>query len=144
MQLVEMSIVIPIFLLLFATTAEFGRYFYEYTTLAKASRVGARYLTTARISAAEDATARNIIVYGNPAGTGSPVLNGLQPSHIVITRAGGIPVLPQTVRVEVAGYKHQPIFDLGKLIKKTGLSLKVDVKPSVTMRYLLNTPPPLL
>jgi len=143
-QLVELSIVIPIFVILFAATAEFGRYFYEYTTLAKGARVGARYLTTARVSAGEDATAKNIIVYGNPAGTGSPILNGLNPSHIVITRQGGIAVLPQTVKVEVVGYKHQPIFDLGLLTKKAGLSLNVDVKPSVTMRYLLTTPPPLL
>ena len=33
-QLVEAAIVLPIFLVLFAATAEFGRYFYEYTTLA--------------------------------------------------------------------------------------------------------------
>ena len=36
-QLVEAAIVVPIFLVLFAATAEFGRYFYEYTTLAKAA-----------------------------------------------------------------------------------------------------------
>ena len=143
-QLVELSIVIPVFLLLFAAAAEFGRYFYEYTTLAKAARVGARYLTTARVTTAEDTIAKNIIVYGNPAGTGSPIIKGLQPSHIVITRAGGIPLVPQTVKVEFVGYKHQPIFDLGALTKTAGLSLNVDVKPSVTMRYLLSTPPPLL
>jgi Flp pilus assembly protein TadG len=143
-QLVEVAIVLPIFAVLLAATAEFGRYFYEYTTLAKASRVGARYLSTARVATAEDTIAKNIVVYGNPAGTGSPILTGLQPSHIVITRAGGLAVLPQTVRVEVVGYKHQPIFDLGKLTKKAGLSLNIDVKPSVTMRYLLTTPPPLL
>src|SRR5687767_13477925 len=96
-QLVEAAIVLPIFLLLFGATAEFGRYFYEYTTLAKASRVGARYLITAPVTAGEDAIAKNIVVYGNPAGTGSPVLTGLSPTHIVITRVGGTPVLPETV-----------------------------------------------
>ena len=144
LQLVEAAIVIPILLILLGTAAEFGRYFYEYTTLAKASRAGARYLTTARVSNAEDTIARNIIVYGNPAGTGSPILPGLKTTQIVITRTGAIALVPETVKVEVVGYKHQPLFDLGKLIKKTGLSLKVDVKPSVTMRYLMNTPPPLI
>ena len=143
-QLVEVAIVMPIFLVLFAATAEFGRYFYEYTTLAKAARVGARYLSTAGVTAADDTTAKNIIVYGNPAGTGSPILTGLQTSNIVITRSGGIPILPQTVRIDVVGYKHQPIFDLGKLLKNAALSMNVDVKPSVTMRYLLTTPPPLI
>ena len=49
-QLVEVAIVIPILLMLFAAVAEFGRYFYEYTTLAKAARVGARYLATKSVS----------------------------------------------------------------------------------------------
>jgi len=143
LQLVEVSIVVPIFLILFAATAEFGRYFYEYTTLAKAARVGSRYLATAPTVAAEDANAKNIVVYGNAAGTGSPILADLDPSHVVITRQGGVPVLPETVKVEIVGYKHQPIFDLGKLMKVVGLSLNIDVKPSVTMRYLLSQPPPL-
>jgi hypothetical protein len=142
-QLVELTIVIPIFLMLFAASAEFGRYFYEYTTLAKAARVGSRYLTTAPVVAAEDTAARNIVVFGNAAGSGSPILPGLATSHVVITRAGGVPVLPETVSVQIVGYKHQPIFDLGALTKSDGLSLNIDVRPSVTMRYLLTQPPPL-
>jgi len=143
LQLVETAIVIPIFLMLFGATAEFGRYFYEYTTLAKASRAGSRYLSTAPVTGIEDATAKNIIVYGNPTGTGSPLLTDLSTSHVVITRQGGTPVLPETVTVSIVGYKHQPIFDLGKLTNTVGLSLNVDVKPSVTMRYLLTQPPPI-
>jgi Flp pilus assembly protein TadG len=143
LQLVETAIVIPVFLLLFGATAEFGRYFYEYTTLAKASRAGSRYLATAGVSGTEDAVAKNIVVYGNTAGTGSPLLTGLATSHVVITREGGTPVLPQTVTVSIVGFKHEPIFDLGKLTTVTALSTNVDVKPSVTMRYLLTQPPPL-
>jgi len=143
LQLVETAIVIPIFLMLFGATAEFGRYFYEYTTLAKASRVGSRYLATAVVSGTEDAVAKNIVVYGNTTGTGSPLLTGLTTSNVVITRQGGTPVLPQTVTVSIVGFKHQPIFDLGKLTNISGLSTNVDVKPSVTMRYLLTQPPPI-
>jgi Flp pilus assembly protein TadG len=143
LQLVEVAIVIPVFLMLFGATAEFGRYFYEYTTLAKASRVGARYLSTAVVNGTEDAAAKNIVVYGNAAGTGTPIVTGLATSHVVITRQGGTPVLPQTVTVSIAGFKHQPIFDLGKLTNTTALSLNIDVKPSVTMRYLITQPPPL-
>ncbi|MGH9969443.1 MAG: TadE/TadG family type IV pilus assembly protein [Pyrinomonadaceae bacterium] len=139
-QLVELAIVLPIFLMLFGAAAEFGRYFYEYTTLAKASRAGTRYLITAAVNANEDAKAKNIIVYGNVAGTGSPVLPGLTTANILITRQGGVPVLPQTVTVSVTGFKHQPIFDIGALIKVSGLSTNVEVKPSVTMRYLLTQP----
>jgi Flp pilus assembly protein TadG len=139
-QLVELAIVIPIFVLLFAATAEFGRYFYEYTTLAKASRAGARYLATSSVKPAEDTTAKNIIVFGNSAGTGSPILAGMTTANVKITRQGGVPILPETVTVQISNFKHQPIFDLGKLTKITALSMNVDVKPSVTMRYLISQP----
>lgn len=140
-QLVELAIVLPLFLVMFAATAEFGRFFYEYTTLAKATRAGTRYLITAPTSAKSDAEAKNIVVYGNPAGMGAPLVSGLTTSHVVVTRAGGVPVLPQTVTVSISGYKYAPVFDVGKLINVSALSLNVDVKPSVTMRYLLTQPP---
>jgi Flp pilus assembly protein TadG len=140
-QLVELAIVLPIFILLFGATAEFGRYFYEYTTLAKASRAGARFLTTTAVNSTEDAKAKNIVVYGNSAGTGSSILPGMTTGNVVITRQGGVPLLPQTVTVRIDTFKHQPLFDLGKITKVKTLSLKVDVKPSVTMRYLLTQPP---
>jgi Flp pilus assembly protein TadG len=140
-QLVELAIVLPIFLMLFGAAAEFGRYFYEYTTLDKATRAGSRFLATAAVNKNEDDRAKNIVVYGNPDGTGTPVVKGLTVDNVFIDRAGGVPTLPQTVTVRIANYKHQPIFDLGKLIKVPALSLNVDVKPSVTMRYLLTQPP---
>ena len=142
-HLVEVAIVLPVFLVLFAATAEFGRFFYEYTTLAKATRVGARYLTTAQVKASEDDIAKKIIVYGNPTGTGSPILTGLTTGNVVITRNGGTPVLPETLQVQIAGFRHQPIFDLGLMTNTPSLSLNIDVKPSVTMRYLLTQPPPI-
>lgn len=142
-QLVEAAIAVPIFLILFAATAEFGRYFYEYTTLAKGAQAGVRYLSSAPVTALEDAKAKNLVVYGNTAGTGTPILPGLATTQVVITKQGPIPVIPETVTVQIVGYQHQPIFNLGALINNVGLSLNVDVKPSVTMRYLLTTPPPI-
>ena len=143
LQLVEVTIVIPIFLMLFAATAEFGRYFYEYTTLAKAARVGARYLAVAPTTADEDLKAQRIVMFGNTEGTGSPILADLKLTHIKIVREGGTEVLPETVTIKIEGYTHKPIFDLGKLTKSVGLSVNVAVKPSVTMRYLLTQPPPI-
>jgi Flp pilus assembly protein TadG len=139
-QLVELAIVLPVFLILFAAIAEFSCYFYEYTTLAKATRVGARYLATSAVKSTEDTKAKNIIVFGNAAGTGTPILTGLASSNVTITRTGGVPVLPETVTVQITGFKHQPFLDLGKLMKIPTLSMNVDVKPTVTMRYLLNQP----
>ena len=139
-QFVELAIVLPIFLLLFGAVGEFGRFFYEYTSVAKAARVGARYLTTSKVSVPEDNMVKNLVVYGNFAGTGSPVVRGLSTSNVVISRQGGVPVLPETVTVQIVGFKHQPIFDLGKMTRIPSLSLNIDVKPSVTMRYMLSQP----
>lgn len=141
-QLIETAIVIPVLLLLFAGVAEFGRYFYEYTTLAKASRLGARYLAAKAVNGPNNwqANAKNIVVYGNTAGTGTPILSGLSTSNITITYEGGTAGVPDLVRVSITGYEHQPLFDLGALLKNDALSLNIDVKPSVTMKYLLTQP----
>src|SRR5215510_5416377 len=66
-QLLEVAIVIPILLLLFGAVAEFGRYFYEYSTAAKAARVGARYLASKSVTSSTnyELQAQNLVVYGN-------------------------------------------------------------------------------
>jgi len=142
-QLVELAIVIPIFVVLFAAVAEFGRYFYEYTTLAKSSRTAVRYLVTQPVTGC-DLPAKNLVVYGNVAGTGSPILNGLGTANVVITRnnIGGAPTagIPATVTVKIINYQHSSIFDLGGLTNSSP-SLDIGVKPSVTMRYMLVVSP---
>ena len=146
-QLVEVAIVIPIMLMLFGAVAEFGRYFYEYTTLAKGVRVGARYMSTKTLKAVEDKDwirdTKRLVVYGNTAGTGTPLMTGLTVDNVDVKFAGGTYEFPRTgvpttVIISIINYKHQPVFDLGKLTKISGLSTNVDVKPSVTMHYLLN------
>lgn len=142
-QLVELAIVIPILLLLFGSIAEFGRYFYEYTTAAKGARAGARYLISkSATSTATDweANAKNIVVYGNTAGTGTPILPGLSAANVQVQYSGGVPAVPELVKVTIVDYEHQPLFDLGEMFHIPSLSMNVDVQPSVTMRYLLTTP----
>jgi len=144
-QLVELAIILPIFVILFAATAEFGRYFYEYTTLAKGARVGARYLVTAKVDCTEGTAAKNLVVYGNTAGTGSPILPGLTVNNVAITpndlACSGTPQgVPDTVTVSITGFTHQSLFDLGGLVNNTAASLNIAVKPSVTMKYMLSTP----
>jgi Flp pilus assembly protein TadG len=141
-QLLELAIVIPIMMVMFAGIAEFGRYFYEFTTLAKASRVGARYLASKSVTSSTNyqLVAKNIVVYGNAAGTGSPILDGLTTDNVSVTYQGGTSGLPETVTVSITGYEHDPLFDLGGLLNNDALSLAIEVKPSVTMRYLLTTP----
>ena len=142
-QLVELAIVLPILLLLFGATAEFGRYFYEYTTGAKGARLGARYLASKSVTSSSknyEVIAKNLVVYGNEAGTGTPILDGLTVNNIDVQYLGGTTGIPDKVKVSIINYEHQPLFDIGALLKVPALSMAVDVKPSVTMRYLLTTP----
>lgn len=141
-QLLEMAIVIPIVLVLFAAVAEFGRYFYEYTTLAKASRLGSRYMISKCLNSSVnyEGIAKSIVVYGNATGSGSPILTGLTADNVDITYTGPISSIPETVTVTIVNYPHQPLFNLGAMLNNNALSMAVDVKPSTTMRYLLNTP----
>jgi hypothetical protein len=44
------------------------------------------------------------------------------------------------VKVSIINYQHQSIIDLGKMLNNTSLSTNVDVKPSVTMHFLLTQP----
>ena len=144
-QLVEIAIVVPILLMLFAATAEFGRYFYEYTTMAKAARVGARFMISKSVDSTSTdwvAATKKLVVYGNTAGSGTPVLPGLTVNNVDVKFAGGTYSngngVPATVTVTFINYKHKPVFDLGKITNIKKLSLAVAIKPTITMRYLLN------
>jgi Flp pilus assembly protein TadG len=139
-QLVELAIVLPLLLMMFGAVAEFGRFFYTYQTLDKATRTGARYLSTESAAGTSDAQAKNLVVYGNEAGTGLPVVSGLTRTNVRVTREGGTSAFPERVTVRIEGYTYQPVFDLGKLIGKPDLSLRVSVSPSTTMRYFSSIP----
>jgi hypothetical protein len=135
-QLVELAIVLPILLVLFGAAAEFGRFFYTYTTLSKATRSAARYITTGiKEGAVADEIATNLAVYGNSDGSGDPIVSGLGPAHITIVRSGGVPLKPERVTVQVEGFRYQPLFDLGGLVGNDSISLDIDVAPSTTMRF---------
>ena len=144
LQLVELAITLPIIVLLFAAAAEFGRYFQEYTTLAKGNRVAARFLATGCATGGDDAAAKNLVVFGNTAGTGSPIVNGLTTNNVVIERRNQSGALttgfPTTITVKIVNFNHSPLFNLGQLMGNS-LSMNIAVKPSVTMRYLLTQSP---
>ena len=139
-QLVELAIVLPLLVLMLGAAAEFGRFFYTYQTLAKATRTGARYLTTESANGVNDPKAENLVVFGNPPGTGSPVVSGLTTEQVRIARTGGTSAFPERVTVRIVGYTYEPLFDLGKLVGNPSLSLRIDVSPSTTMRYFSSIP----
>jgi Flp pilus assembly protein TadG len=114
-------------------TAELGRAFYQDNTLTKAVRDGARYLadqainsTTGVIPTPIEATtqtqAKNLVVYGNIAGTGTPLLPGLAPGQITVTTLD-----PLHVQVSAA-YPYQPIF-----ASLPGFGLTSDISTGITL-----------
>lgn len=151
-QLVELAIVLPVLMAFFVATAEFGRYFYTYSTLAKATRAGARYLTTTPIKGAsagqgtnvnEDMKVKRLVVYGDPnASDGSkPVVPGLTLGNVELVRTGKKVSVPDTVTVRIVNYTYAPLLNLGSF--SNGLKwANVPVKPSTTMRFMLTQPTP--
>ena len=146
-QLVELAIVLPILLTLFAVTAEMGRLYFSYTTLAKGTRVAVRYLTTVPLNTTANrdlyfANARNLVVYGKtaPQQSDSPIISGLTTNNVVISTAGGTSIIPQTVTVQITGINFVPLINLGQVTHSQSLSLNVPLTPSTTMRYMINQP----
>lgn len=140
--MVEFTIVLPLMLLLLVATAELGRAFYEYNTLTKTVRDGARYLADTALDGttgvidltdAKIAETANLVVYGNIAGAGGPLLNGLSAADVSV-----VEVNPTHIQVS-ASYQYSPIFPGG--IPTFGLgsgniSTGYTFQAQVTMRVL--------
>jgi Flp pilus assembly protein TadG len=114
--LVEFALILPFLLLLSITAAEFGRAIWEYNTLTKSVRDAARYLSIQTPgSATEVDRARNLMVYGNLSGTGTPLAIGLSlanvpsPGCCTWQTAGTGPVI-NTVTVRITGYTFRSMF----------------------------------
>jgi Flp pilus assembly protein TadG len=103
--LVEFALILPMLILFSLFTIEFGRAMYQYNILAKSVRDAARYLSI-QLPNTHATEARNLIVYGNLAGTGTPLVTGLNTSNVPTPTwqdIGADPVIT-TVTVRVSGY----------------------------------------
>lgn len=104
--IVEFALVLPLLLILTFITTEYGRALYQYNTLAKSVRDAARYMSVQSPSDTTSyAAARNLVVYGNPAGSGTPLVHGITTSMVpnpVWELHGTDPVI-RTVTVQI-GY----------------------------------------
>jgi Flp pilus assembly protein TadG len=139
---VEFVICAPFLLLLLLGVTEIGRAFIHYQTLTYAVRQGARYLsehsidgTTGVVSLTPTtiAEARNLAVYGNVLGTGSPKLPNFQATQLQIENTGG-----GNVRI-TATYPYQPM--LGSSMPTFGfgsgsVGLAFNMQTAVTLRAI--------
>jgi len=146
-QMVEMAICMPILLVLFAVAGEMGRLYFMNVTLAKGTRLAARYLTTVPLNTNDNVmlyytNAKNLAVYGKVAPTtgDQPIVTGMNANNVLITATGGTSIIPQFVTVQVTGMTYTPLLNLGGLIKNPNFSLAVPLSPSTTMRYLITQP----
>ena len=124
----ELALVFPILLLLFVGTAELGRLLYTYTTLAKATSVGARYLSASRNAVNGTTTeknnakqvAKNLVVCGiastatNACDGQTPVVRGLTTANVLICDNFSTACSPalnggstKYFRVEIQNYTYQ-------------------------------------
>lgn len=138
---IELAVIFPMLVLLFVGTAELGRLFYTYTTLSKATAVGARYLSTSRnavngtVAQQDNAKneARNLVVCGIKSTSSTacdgqtPVVPGLTTANVLICDNFSTACSPALTggsvkyfKVEITGYTFSPgVFNLAG---KTGLA----------------------
>ena len=112
--LVELALILPLLLLLTFITTEFGRAMFEYNAITKSTRDAVRYLSF-QTPGTKITEARNLVVYGNLGGTGTPLVRGLTLANMpaascctwLLTGTG--PVI-NTVTVRVTGYTYHSMF----------------------------------
>ena len=152
--LAELAILVPFLAVMLAGVSEFGRYFQNYNTLAKATRTASRYLSNHPLNAAEIGRATNLVVCGKLTcgGLDPPLLTGLTSSNVCLESTGSPKVTSVTVRIPYASgdctpmtgapsavpYTYQPIFDIGALLNTPSFSLAVPIAPSTTMYYMID------
>jgi len=133
-SLLEFAAVLPLLLLLAFGVTEFGRAFYQYNTLSKAIRDGARYMSSHIYSTTEMNNAKNMVVYGNTGGSGTSVLPGLTTAKMQVIPDGGTTPYselspPEWVTIRVDGY---PFSSLVPGV----INLNVNFSPEFRMRYV--------
>ena len=109
---VELTLVTPFLLVMMLLAGEFTRLFMDYNTLTKGVRDAARLAVEVAYNGANQfelsdgkiAAARNLVVFGNSGGTGSPLLDGLETSQVSVVQVnlGTAPLIREHVEVTVA------------------------------------------
>jgi len=102
--LVEFAIGATVFLTVMFAVIEFGRALWTHNALADAARRGVRY---AVVHTAADSTAvKNVVVYGDPAGGSTPLVNNLSTSNVNVTYSG-FGLSGGTATVSISNYQFQ-------------------------------------
>ncbi len=139
--MIELTIVLPVLLFMFLATAEFGRALFQYNTLTKSVRDGARHAAQLALLGSTGVVnmtnqlqteSNNLVVYANIGGSGATLLPGPLPI-VTVTDAGG-----GDIQVS-ASYNYQPM--VGAILPDFGLAgggigLTFTLQATVRMRAL--------
>lgn len=143
-SMAELAIMVPILILLLAAVADFGRFFQQYTTLAKSTRTAARYLSNHSFPDNQGA-ARNLVVCGKlTCAGGDELVPGITTANVCIESTGSPKIETVTVSIPRTGgagacaqpFNYQPFFNMGALLN-TGFTFTPAISPSVTMYYMI-------
>ncbi|HTH77459.1 MAG TPA: TadE family protein [Ramlibacter sp.] len=108
--IIEFALILPMLLVLMMIVTELGRAIMDYGTLVKSVRDAARYLSV-QTPGTKITEAKNLVVYGNPDGTGSPLVPGLTTANVpnpTWTAAGSTPVIT-VVTIKITGFQFEPL-----------------------------------
>ncbi|NRB38771.1 MAG: pilus assembly protein [Pseudomonadales bacterium] len=143
LAIVELTILLPILLLLFMATAELGRLIYTYNTLTKQLEHGARFLSQKNYQgiagdADNVAALKAMIVYGhvdiNNAASAEPIVVGMTVDDIDVNMVAGENLY---FKVDI-NYTYRPIF--ADSIATFGLgdpiNIALPLNSSVVMRVI--------
>ena len=130
--MVEFALSFGLLFPVMAGVFQFGYSFYVYNLLETSVRSTARYAAT-RTYDSPNATpssnyvtaVQNMLVYGDPAGTGNAIVPGLTTDHVRV-RVNFDSGIPDNVTVDVAGYTIDSV--LGRMT--------LNGKPAATFPYL--------
>ena len=129
--LLEFAIAASILVPLFTGTVQFGYTLYVYNNLQSGVRGGSRYASmrsydssSATPSTEYSTCVKNMVIYGNPDGTGQPVSRGLTASNVQV-QPNMHGAAPKSITVQITGYTIDAVFT----------SFTFNGKPSTTFPY---------
>lgn len=144
--LAELAILVPFLILMVAAVSEFGRFFQNYTTVAKSTRSAARYLSNHKFDVDSQNKAKNLVVCGklSACASGEELVKGLAAANVCIQTTGTPKIETYTVSLPRDGtggcgapLNYTPWFNIGALLN-TGFTFTPAIAPSVTMYNMLD------
>jgi TadE-like protein len=112
--LVEFAIGVTVFVTAMFAVLEFGRALWVHNALSDAARRGARYAVLH--SAGDVSQVKNVVVFGDEAGGGKPMLNDLSTTNVIVTY-NNFGLNDGTVSVSIENYQFKFVIPIvGKTI----------------------------